>query len=285
MQASLHDLRKELSGRYPKEEIESFIRLIFSALKNYSPTDILLKKDEQLSDDDRRKVMQVVERLKTYEPIQYILGETEFYDLKFRVSPSVLIPRPETEELVDWILKDAPAPDARILDVGTGSGCIPVSLKKNLPEAVVSACDISTDALAIARINSSLNEVPINFFKLDILQSQDLELPDKLDLLVSNPPYITLKEKTLMHANVLEFEPHLALFVKDREALIFYEALALFGRKNLKPGGKLYWEINEAYSKECLVLLQHLDYTDLQIRKDLNGKNRMLRATFPGTTM
>ena len=278
MQASLHYIRKELANQYPRAEIESFIRLIFSWLKNYSPTDILLKTGQSLDADDRQTIVDMVERLKNNEPIQYILGETEFYGLPFRVSPAVLIPRPETEELVDWILKDNDNNNAEILDVGTGSGCIPVSLKKNLPGARVSGCDVSPEALAVARQNAALNEVEVNFFELDILRTADLDIPKKLDILISNPPYITEKEKPRMQANVLDFEPHLALFVANHTALIFYEALSRFGALNLKPGGKIYWEINEAYGTECVQLLEQSGFVDVELRRDMQGRDRMICA-------
>lgn len=281
MQASLEYIRKELADCYPPEEVESFIRLIFSWLKNYNSTDLILKRDQELSEDDRQQLISITERLKQSEPIQYILGETEFYGLNFRVNPGVLIPRPETEELVDWILKESQKGDERILDIGTGSGCIPISLKKNKAQAQVAACDISEIALETATQNAQLNDVAVPFFRLDILSEAHTELPDKIDILVSNPPYITEKEKALMQENVLEHEPHLALFVPDDTALIFYQAIAEFGLRNLTPGGKLYWEINEAYGQECLDLLGKLGYTMLELRQDLNGKDRMIRASIP----
>lgn len=279
MQASLHYIRKELADRYPPAEIESFIRLIFSWLKNYSPTDIIVKSDRALDADERQKLVDIVERLKNNEPIQYILGETEFYGLPFRVTPAVLIPRPETEELVDWILRNNQIENPTILDIGTGSGCIPVSLKKNLPGAKVSACDISPEALAVARQNAALNEAEVNFFELDILKNNQSEVNEKLDILVSNPPYITEKEKNLMQQNVLDFEPHLALFVANDSALIFYEAIARFGALNLKPGGKLYWEINEAYGEDCVQLLERTGYSAIQLHRDMQGRDRMICAT------
>ena len=285
MQASLQFIRKELKDLYPPEEIESFIRLIFSWLKNYSTTDLLLRKDDALDADERNKVVSIVERLKQHEPIQYILEETEFYGLTFRVTTDVLIPRPETEELVDWIIRDNQIPSPRILDVGTGSGCIPISLKTHLPEAIVSACDISTGALETARKNATLNQADVDFFELDILENIGLVLPNKLDILVSNPPYIRNLEKELMHDNVLQFEPHLALFVDDDSPLIFYAALARFGSKNLNPGGLIYWEINEAFGPECCQLLKQEGYSDIVLRQDLNGKDRMIKARLVQTSM
>ncbi|WP_163716342.1 peptide chain release factor N(5)-glutamine methyltransferase [Mangrovibacterium lignilyticum] len=285
MQASIQFIRKELKDLYPPEEIESFVRLIFSWLKNYTATDILLKRNDQLNEDDRDKLISIVERLKRQEPIQYILEETEFYGLNFRVSSDVLIPRPETEELVDWIIKDSPAPGARILDVGTGSGCIPISLKKQLEHTIVAACDISPGALKMAQTNATFNQVDVRFFQLDILNPTRQYLPDKLDILVSNPPYITNSEKKLMQPNVLDFEPHLALFVEDDSPLLFYRALAKFGIQNLKAGGVIYWEINEAFGPACVSLLKQNGYIDIQLRKDLNGKDRMIKARFLNTAM
>ena len=277
MQASLSYIRKELSGIYPEQEIESLIRLIFSALRNYSPTDLLLKKDEILSDKEGLRLQEIVNRLKQHEPIQYILGETEFYGLPFRVTKDVLIPRPETEELVDWILKET-SQHATILDVGTGSGCIPVSLKKNLPAAAVFGCDVSEKALHTARLNAEKNETDIDFFLLDILAP---EFPGKLpplDVLVSNPPYVTEKEKEWMQTNVLAHEPHLALFVPNEDPLKFYIALALFAQKHLKKGGKIFWEINEAYGQDCIELLEGKGFQHIQLKKDINGKDRMISA-------
>ncbi|PTN08350.1 peptide chain release factor N(5)-glutamine methyltransferase [Mangrovibacterium marinum] len=278
MQASLQYIRQELRDNYPPEEVESFIRLIFSWLKSYSLSDLILKKDDQLSNDDREKIIDIVARLKRHEPIQYIFGEADFYDLTFQVSEHVLIPRPETEELVDWIIKDRPHAGTRIMDAGTGSGCIPVALKKNLPEAIVSACDISAHALAIAHKNAEQNQAEVYFFEMDILSSTQTSLDHQIDILVSNPPYIRLSEKELMHANVLDFEPHHALFVENEQPLLFYEALARFAQTNLVPGGLIYWEINEAFGKECCELLHQFGFTDIILRKDLNGKDRMVKG-------
>lgn len=266
-----------MSGIYPEQEIESLIRLIFSALRNYSPTDLLLKKDEILSDKEGLRLQEIVNRLKQHEPIQYILGETEFYGLSFLVTKDVLIPRPETEELVDWILKET-RQHATILDVGTGSGCIPVSLKKNLPAAAVLGCDVSEKALHTARLNAEKNETDIDFFLLDILAP---EVPDRLpsfDILVSNPPYVTEKEKEWMQTNVLAHEPHLALFVPNEDPLKFYIALTLFAQEHLKKGGKIFWEINEAYGQDCIQLLKKNGFQHIRLKQDINGKDRMISA-------
>jgi release factor glutamine methyltransferase len=278
MQASINDIRKELNGLYPAEEIESFIRIIFRKLKQYTLTDFVLKQDEVLPEKEKDQIKQIAARLKKREPIQYILGETEFYGLPFRVKPGVLIPRPETEELVDWALKSRKKDALRILDVGTGSGCIPISLKKHWPKAHVMACDISEEALEIARMNAGLNQTEIAFFHLNILNPL---LPDsfpKIDLLISNPPYVTESEKAAMNDNVLKYEPARALFVPDHDPLLFYRALAIFGKNHLSHGGHIFWEINEAYGEECRDLLKENGYSYVRLKKDLQGKDRMIFA-------
>ena len=280
MQASINYIRKELDGLYPPEEIESFIRIIFKKLKQYTLTDFVLKQDELLPEKETDQIRQIAMRLKSLEPIQYILGETEFYGLPIRVKPGVLIPRPETEELVDWTLKSRQKDACRILDVGTGSGCIPISLKKHWPKAHVMACDISQEALEIARMNAGLNQTEIAFFHLNILNPL---LPDsfpKIDILISNPPYVTESEKAEMNDNVLKYEPAKALFVPDHDPLVFYRALATFGKKYLNPGGRLFWEINEAFGKECRALLKENGFSDVHLKKDLQGKNRMIFARY-----
>ncbi|MCW0484012.1 peptide chain release factor N(5)-glutamine methyltransferase [Gaoshiqia sediminis] len=280
MQASIAYIRKELKDLYPDQEIEGLVRLIFSALRNYTPTDLLLKKNERLTPDEQLHLNEIVRRLKKHEPIQYILGETEFYSLPFQVTEDVLIPRPETEELVDWILKDLTIASPVILDVGTGSGCIPVSLKKFLPAAKVMGCDISEKALKVARANAGINQTEVAFFHLDILNPLLPATFPGLDILVSNPPYVTEKEKQLMQPNVLAHEPHSALFVPDEDPLVFYAALVRFGRQHLKKGGKLFWEINEAFGPACVHLLEENGFDNVQLKKDINGKNRMIAARY-----
>ena len=278
MQASLTYIRKELEGLFPESEVESFIRIIFSSLKNYSQTDLILKKDEVLSEIKKDAIKKIVTRLKNQEPIQYILGETEFYGLTFKVNPSVLIPRPETEELVHWILKNELPESPVIFDVGTGSGCIPISLKKNLPIAQVLACDISKESLKIANKNAKINQVEVEFILQDFLNLQAPEGFPKLDILISNPPYVTDSEKNQMEKNVLDFEPETALFVPDDDPLRFYKALVEFGNDRLRKGGLMFWEINEAFGKECVLLLKENGYSNVELRKDLNGKYRMVKA-------
>ena len=280
MQPSIKNIRKELGSLYPPEEIEGFIRMIFAHLKNYSLTDIYLNMGQELGPKEVENISRVVSRLKNMEPIQYILGENTFFGMKFKLSPDVLIPRPETEELVDWVLKSRKGKPVRLLDVGTGSGCIAISLKKNWPDAHVMACDISEKALKVAQINAGLNQTEVAFFHLDILNPLLPASFPKIDVLVSNPPYITDSEKTGMAKNVLDFEPAQALFVPDGEPLLFYHALTSFAKKYLNRDGQVFWEINEAFGKECVKLLKENGFTNVILRKDINGKNRMVFAEF-----
>ncbi len=273
-------IRKELAGLYPKEEIESLVFLVLEHVKGYTRTQIRLAGNEQLSTEEHAQIRAIVSRLQAHEPIQYILGETEFLGLPFFCAPEVLIPRPETEELVDRIIRDFSGTRPAILDIGTGTGCIPVSLAKNLPGSAVFACDISPVCLQLAEKNAARNSAEIHLFKLDILHPDNCpELP-LLDVLVSNPPYVTEREKAWMHPNVLNYEPSLALFVPDNEPLRFYLAISRFGRNHLKKGGKLYFEINEAFGAETCRMLEQEGFSDAIVLKDINGKDRMVRATF-----
>ncbi len=276
MQAAIAYIRKELKDHYPPAETEGLIRFLFAVWKQYTTTDLLTKKNEQLSSGDRIYLDTVVERLKKYEPIQYILGETEFFGLPFSVTPNVLIPRPETEELVDWVLKSTANPAPAIVDMGTGSGCIAVSLKKNLPEASVTGCDISREALAVARRNAERHHTDIKFIRLDLLKPCPPERFPQIDLIVSNPPYVTESEKSLMRKNVVDFEPHSALFVPDQDPLKFYRALISFGEHVLKNGGRQFWEINENYGKECISLMKKHGFINIELRRDINGKERLI---------
>ncbi len=276
LQQAIFLLRNELSTLYPAEEIHSFTRLIFEQLLAYSPTDILLNQDTKLTNSSLISLKKVIDRLKKYEPLQYILGETEFYGIKLELSPAVLIPRPETEELVDWMLKKN-LQKARILDIGTGSGSIAISLAKNLPDAELWAMDVSEQALAVAKRNATKNNCEISW-RHDSILHPTLNYPI-FDWIVSNPPYVCESEKKLMQNNVLLYEPSLALFVKDQESLLFYKQIALFANKHLKDGGKLFLEINEQFGVETSQMLESYGFEDIQLRKDINEKDRMLCAT------
>jgi release factor glutamine methyltransferase len=210
-------------------------------------------------------------------PIQYIFGYAWFYGLSFEVDRHVLIPRQETEELVHWIINSEPKNPCRIVDLATGSGCIAVSLAMNMKNAAVSACDISSGALAVARKNAGLNKASVEFFSFDLLNDNDT-LPGRYQVMVSNPPYVTREEIVLMKKNVLDYEPHMALFVPDHDPLVFYKRVALLARKNLLDGGSLYLEINEKFPDEVSTLLKSAGLYAVEVRKDLNGKFRMIKA-------
>ena len=255
---------------YDNQESESLVSWLLEHHVGWRRTRILDEVDEAAFPS---KIYEDFERLKTGEPIQYIIGKGPFYGRDFLVSPATLIPRNETEELVHMIIKENPKAGLKILDIGTGTGCIPISLALEMKAAEVFAIDISEDALKIANINAEALEAKVTFSICDILtQTPDVS---ELDILVSNPPYIPEREKSDMHRNVLDFEPGLALFVSNDDPLIFYKMIAEKGKHLLKPGGKLYFEINEKYGIEVAELMQSLGYSDVQVLKDLNGKERI----------
>lgn len=278
MKAGIAYIRKELAGIYSKEETESLIFLIFEKLKGYSRTQFLLANNDCLSSEELSGISEIVGRLKSHEPIQYILGVTEFYGLPFYAVPEVLIPRPETEELVQWIIQENKMARPTVLDIGTGSGCIAVSLWKNIADSILLACDISPVCVATTLRNAKLNNCDIKVFEYDILtQTPEMNFPE-LDIIVSNPPYVRESEKIQMERNVLDHEPELALFVPDENPLIFYERIAEFSRIHLKNEGRLYFEINEALGPECAGMLQRKGFSGISLKKDIHGKDRMIRA-------
>ena len=276
MKRTLEYIRNSLIRCYSHQEIEAFISIIFYHIYNYSKNDLILNTGKVLTNEEFDKIKDIVSRLKLHEPIQYILEATEFYGLLFKVSPDVLIPRNETEELVDLILKDYQNKKLRILDIGTGSGCIPVSLKKYGPQFEVFSCDVSEDALTLAKRNAQLNNVSVQFFQFNILSNFSFPYAE-FDLIVSNPPYVTEKEKTLMETNVLEHEPHLALFVPDNDPLLFYRTIIQKSGKLLVAGGTIYFEINEAYGEEVVQLLKNEGF-EADLIKDINGKDRIVKG-------
>lgn len=241
--------------------------------------ELLSCKDKQLSVTEKHELEAMTARLLRHEPLQYVLGETEFYGLNFKVTPETLIPRPETEELVEWILQCAGEKAiGRLLDIGTGSGCIAIALAKYLPGARVYGLDVSEEALNVARGNARDNSVQVDWLHADILQNLAGDFPGGLDLIVSNPPYVTLREKAIMQENVLGYEPHRALFVPDDRALLFYERIADIGREKLSPGGCLFFEINALYGKETVGMLAGKQYRNIELRRDISGKDRMIKA-------
>lgn len=278
MQVAKKLISDRLSSIYSRQEIESLSRLIFKKITGFTRLQVHLNQHETISAANLAQIKEITDRLTQFEPIQYILGETEFYGLTLRVNRAVLIPRPETEELVDWIIQDCRLRNPAILDIGTGSGCIPISMMKNIPGASAEGWDISTDALMVAKENAEINHVEINFILADILSPGLPSHPKKFDIIVSNPPYVTISEQTLMSSNVIDYEPHIALFVPDAEALVFYRAIADMAQISLKPGGNLYFEINEKYGHEITELLISKGFINILLKKDINGKARMIKA-------
>ncbi len=275
MQATIQYIKRELAQSYPETEIQGFVRIIFETVLELSYTDIILQNDRKLNTKEFETIKNIVTRLKTNEPIQYILGECEFYGLKLNVNSAVLIPRQETEELVHWVVQSNVKSGPNILDVGTGSGCIALALKKELDDAIVSAVEISEEALQVAKSNGAKNKINVDFYQADIIGWENYAW-NKYDVIVSNPPYVRNCEKKLMESNVLEYEPEGALFVEDDNPLIFYATIAEFAMKNLVEGGYLFFEINEYLGAEMKLLLKSLGFSAIEVKKDINGKDRML---------
>jgi len=278
MQAAKKLIYDNLSPFYCKQEIESISKLIFEKVLGLSRLQVYLNQHITFSGTNLVQITEIINRLIQFEPIQYILGETEFYGLTFKVNSTVLIPRPETEELVDWIIKDYHQLNPAILDIGTGSGCIPISLVKNLPGASADGWDISTEALMVAKENALINQVNINFHYADILKPTLPLQKEKYDIIVSNPPYITTSEQLSMRKNVIDYEPHIALFVPDTDSLVFYRAIADIAINQLKQGGNLYFEINATFGNETIDLLALKGFKNIILRKDINGRERMIKA-------
>ncbi|MDH6311483.1 release factor glutamine methyltransferase [Parabacteroides sp. PFB2-10] len=274
-------IRQSLSGLYPVDEAEALLRLIGEHLWGMPYYRILMTRPS-LSEEQAERLRMIVERLKKKEPIQYIIGETTFYNLLFQVNASTLIPRPETEELVELIIGDNRQRESlSLLDIGTGSGCIAVALAKHLPGATVTGVDISKEALTVAAQNAEKAGCEnVSFRQIDILDSgQALAgLPDKFDIIVSNPPYIMEKEKSAMKENVFAYEPGTALFVPDEDPLLFYRAIARFGKERLRREGLLYFEINALLGNETAAMLREEGYREIELIKDLSGKDRIIKA-------
>ena len=269
---------QELSAIYDEQEIDSFFYIILEDFHHMKRVDLALNPDFELSPEFLKQWENVVAQLKEQRPIQYILGETEFYGLPFYVNEHTLIPRPETEELVDWIIKASKVASqksqVKILDIGTGTGCIAISLAKNLSNAKVYAMDVSEKALEVAQKNAKRNEVTVEFLHQSILETEDLG--QTFDIIVSNPPYVRHLEKEEIRKNVQDFEPHLALFVEDEDALLFYRKITELAVKNLNDNGQLYFEINQYLGNEMVQLLQQHNFQQIELRKDIYGNDRMI---------
>ena len=269
-------IRQSLQDIYPPEEVKALSMLICCDMLGVDALDIYMGKDIILSACKQRELENIIFRLQKNEPIQYIRGIAEFCGRNFKVASSVLIPRPETAELVELIVEENPNA-RRLLDIGTGSGCIAISLDKNLPDAKVDAWDISEEALAIARKNNEELDAQVTFRRQDVFSADGIQ-GTSYDIIVSNPPYVTETEKTEMEANVLDWEPELALFVPDEDPLRFYRRIAELGRELLRPGGKLYFEINQAYGQDMIRMIEMNQYRDVRVIKDIFGKDRILTA-------
>ncbi|HUH18398.1 peptide chain release factor N(5)-glutamine methyltransferase [Albibacterium sp.] len=275
-----HRFISHLESNYGVDESVELFWMSMEHILQIPRLQLKMKQSIDLSDAQQSILNYILSEMQTGKPIQYILGYAWFYNQKFAVNESVLIPRPETEELVSLILNENSGKDLRVLDIGTGSGCIPISLKKNLPEkSKVIGVDISEDALNVARLNADKLACVVDFFQMDILKEISLlNTEGKFDVIVSNPPYITPKEKRLMHNNVLKFEPHIALFVEESNPLVFYNAIADFAIKNLNQNGRLYFEINQLYGNQILLMLKEKGFQEIQMKKDISNHDRMISA-------
>ena len=270
---------EKLSALYPSNEVKNITEMMFEHFMGWDKITLRLNNKSSLSESELLLFHKALKRLLKNEPVQHITGEMEFYSLPFKVNKNVLIPRPETEELVDLVIKECKGYET-ILDIGTGSGCIPISLKKHLKNTFVYGVDISENALVVARDNAELNSTEVTFVKEDVLKMSSLENSIKkgFDVIVSNPPYITNSEKVLMSENVLTFEPHVALFIEDDEPLLFYDKIGHLAYDNLPSGGKLYFEINEHYGDQIMALLKSIGFSNIRMLKDLQNKDRIVTA-------
>ncbi|SEW54519.1 peptide chain release factor N(5)-glutamine methyltransferase [Chitinophaga arvensicola] len=264
---------------YDEREAANIAHIIMEYLTGMSKLDRIVHKTKILSPDQKQRLKEAIEALQRHEPVQYITGTSWFYGMELLVNRNVLIPRPETEELVEWMVQDAAHRHRlHLLDIGTGSGCIPLALKKSLPDAQVSAIDVSEGALEVARSNAARQRLEVNFQLMDALNPAQLAGLPEFDMIVSNPPYITQSEQTSMQELVWGFEPSLALFVPDNDALLFYRHISVMAQSRLLPGGALYFEINEALGKEVVALMESLGFAAVTLKQDMFGKDRMVKG-------
>jgi release factor glutamine methyltransferase len=287
-------IKEGLKGIYDESESSNIAQLILEDCTGLSRTTLLLNRQEDLSADQEEKLKQQLQRLQQHEPVQYILSKAWFYGMELYVDKNVLIPRPETEELVDWIVKDVKAAGLdvfergpmqadltshlKILDIGTGSGCIALALKKAMPKAEVWGCDISEEALNVARRNGAALDIRVDFQGINFLDEAQQKFLPSVDIIVSNPPYVPVKDKDTMQPNVLNYEPHTALFVPNDDALVFYKAIAQFAKRRLHQNGFIYLEIHEDLGESVVDLFKGEGYHQVELRKDMQEKNRMVRV-------
>ena len=274
--------KERLQQQFTESELKAMLKVAICKRLHLSSADYLLCDSNLLSESDLLYFRSIVKRLQTNEPFQYIIGKTEFYGLELKCDKRALIPRPETEELVEWVMEIA-QPDTALIDFCTGSACIALAIKNQLPTATVYGTDVSKEALDLSKENASALKLGVEFILHDALSDQvpSTLTEQSIDIIVSNPPYIPELDKQEMQANVLDFEPHLALFVENENALIFYKAIALQAAKLLKKNGLLFFEIHERLAQETAATIDALGFKDVEIRKDLQGKDRMIKARFP----
>ena len=278
MKEIIKKIEQILPATYDETERKAIVRTTCCDLLGISPIAYLLKEPTILTAEQEALLEDITSRLQQGEPLQYIEGKTPFCGLEYKVSPAVLIPRPETGELIDWIISEHGNEPLRLIDLGTGSGCIAITLSKRIPQAMVDACDISSEALAVAEENNERNGATVTFFRHDILDTHT-PLPHPYDILVSNPPYIMQREAQEMERHVTDWEPHTALFVPDDDALLFYRAIAATGQTEaLRPGGHIYVEINQRLGAETVALFEAYGYKEVTLRRDIYGNERMVKA-------
>ena len=275
LKEAIEQLRSGLAGVAEPQEVQAMIRIICEDIFNYDQVDVALRQESELPDFAQERVTEIIARLRRHEPLQYIVGSARFHGHRFKVTPAVLIPRPETEQLIDMIIDENSASDLRVLDMGTGSGCIAISLARALKFAQVDALDVSRDALAVARENAAALKVKVRFFESDMLSPQP---PARYDIIVSNPPYVCWSERESMERNVLDYEPGQALFVPDNDPLLFYKAIAAYAATSLEQGGRLYLEINQRFGNEVKRLLEGNGFDEVRIIEDSYGKTRFAAA-------
>jgi release factor glutamine methyltransferase len=273
------ELVGELTELYSPEEAINIMRLVFQEKLGLSRVDMALNNSKELDEKNRKLIFQIAEKLLEGQPVQQLLGSVQFLNCKLRINKNVLIPRPETEELVQWVVNDNKGEEELdVVDIGTGSGCIAIALSNNLTDAKVKALDVSQSALELAQINAIANNAAVDFYNLDILNEENWKKLKNFDIIISNPPYVLESEKGAMHKNVLNYEPHLALFVPEERPLLFYEKISDLAMKHLNKGGKLYFEINTAFGKEVKNMLLKKGFKDVIVRKDINDKDRFVKA-------
>ncbi len=275
LKEAIEQLRSGLAGVAGAQEVQAMIRVICEDVFNYDQVDVALRQESELPEFAQERITDIIARMRRQEPLQYVVGSARFHGHRFKVTPAVLIPRPETEQMVDLIIDENTASDLRVLDMGTGSGCIAISLARALKFAQVDALDVSRDALAVARENAAALKVKVRFFESDMLLPQPSA---NYDIIVSNPPYVCWSERETMERNVKDYEPGQALFVPDNDPLLFYKAIVPYAARSLERGGRLYLEINQRFGNEVKRLLQDNGFDEVRIIEDSFGNTRFAAA-------